>query len=70
MTIDNISPPGSWANEMKSAPWAYGQAKDESVEGALATVRKSGLWRQASILSLEIKRLAAEIARLTPKAGA
>lgn len=65
MTIDKISPPGAWANELKAAPWAYGQAKDESVENALAVVRGSGLWRQASILSLEIKRLEAEIARLT-----
>jgi len=69
MTIDKISPPGAWANELKAAPWAYGQAKDESVENALAVIRGSGLWRQASILSLEIKRLEAEIARLRAVVG-
>jgi hypothetical protein len=64
MTVDNISPPGAWDNEMKAAPWGYGQNQFKKVEDALASVRIRGLWQEASILSLEINALRAEIHRL------
>ena len=61
MTIDDKSPPGAWGNEMKAAPWAYGQSQAKNVEQALNNVRKAGLWDEARILSLEIRTLQAEI---------
>jgi hypothetical protein len=65
MTIDNQSPPGAWADELKAAPWAYGQERDWRINNALANVRMRGLWTEASTLANEINALKAEIARLT-----
>lgn len=59
--VDNESPPGSWANEMKAAPWGYGQSQAKNVETALNNVRKAGLWEEAKILALEIKTLQMEV---------
>ena len=56
MTIDNESPAGAWANELKAAPWGYGQERDQRVESALASIRMRGLWSEASILAAEISR--------------
>ena len=65
MTIDNQSPPGAWADELKAAPWGYGQERDWRINNALANVRMRGLWTEASTLANEINALKAEIARLT-----
>jgi hypothetical protein len=65
MTIDNESPAGAWANELKAAPWAYGQERDWRIDNALAAIRMRGLWSEASTLVAEINNLKAEIARLT-----
>lgn len=65
MTIDNESPAGAWANELKAAPWAYGQERDWRIENALAAIRMRGLWSEASTLVAEINSLKAEIHRLT-----
>ena len=65
MTIDNESPAGAWANELKAAPWGYGQSHNQRVENALDSIRMRGLWSEASILAAEINSLKAEIARLT-----
>ena len=63
-TVDNDSPPGSWANEMKAAPWAFGQSKNKTVEQALAAVRAANLWEESILLAQEITLLKAEIERL------
>jgi hypothetical protein len=65
MTIDNQSPAGAWADELKAAPWGYGQERDWRINNALANVRMRGLWTEASTLANEINALKAEIARLT-----
>jgi len=65
MTIDNESPAGAWANELKAAPWGYGQERDWRIDNALAAIRMRGLWSEASTLVAEINNLKAEIARLT-----
>lgn len=65
MTIDNESPAGAWANELKAAPWAYGQERDWRIDNALAAIRMRGLWSEASTLVAEINSLKAEIHRLT-----
>ena len=65
MTIDNQSPPGAWAEELKAAPWGYGQERDWRIDNALANVRMRGLWTEASTLANEINALKAEIHRLT-----
>ena len=57
MTIDNESPAGAWANELKAAPWGYGQQRSLTVEQALASVRMRGLWHEAAILANEINQL-------------
>ena len=64
MTIDNESPAGAWANELKAAPWGYGQERDWRIDNALAAIRMRGLWSEASTLAAEINSLKAEIARL------
>jgi len=65
MTTDNVSPPGAWKEELKAAPWGYGQERDWRINNALANVRMRGLWTEASTLANEINALKAEIARLT-----
>ena len=65
MTIDNESPAGAWANELKAAPWGYGQERDWRIDNALAAIRMRGLWSEASTLVAEINSLKAEIHRLT-----
>ena len=67
MTIDNESPAGAWANELKAAPWGYGQERDWRIDNALANIRMRGLWSEASTLVAEINSLKAEIARLSCK---
>jgi len=59
--IDNKSPPGSWNDEMKAAPWAYGQEQNKTVEFALAEIRARGLWTEAGILEKEIMFLKREL---------
>jgi len=59
--VDDESPPGAWKEEMKAAPWGYGQSQAKNVEQALNNVRKAGLWDEARILSLEIRTLQIEI---------
>ena len=59
--VDDESPPGAWKEEMKAAPWGYGQSQLKQVEQALNNVRKAGLWDEARILSLEIRTLRMEI---------
>jgi len=59
--VDDESPPGAWKEEMKAAPWGYGQSQAKNVEQALNNVRKAGLWDEARILSLEIRTLRMEI---------
>lgn len=66
MTVDNESPAGAWANELKAAPWGYGQERDWRIANALASIRMRGLWSEASTLVAEINSLKAEIARLKP----
>lgn len=67
MTIDNESPAGAWANELKAAPWGYGQERDWRIDTALAAIRMRGLWTEANTLVSEINSLKAEIARLSCK---
>lgn len=64
MTVDNQSPAGAWADELKAAPWGYGQERDWRIDNALASVRMRGLWTEASTLANEINALKAEIHRL------
>ncbi len=64
-TIDDESPPGAWANELRAAPWGYGQRKKPSVDEALWNIRKSGLTVEATVLAAEIAGLRAEIERMT-----
>jgi len=63
-TIDDESPPGAWKEEMKAAPWGYGQTQNKQVEDALASMRLRGLWQEASVLSLEITTLRREVEAL------
>jgi hypothetical protein len=64
VTIDTESPPGAWANEMKAAPWGYGQSQADRVRWALAEVAQKGLWEAARVLEQEIKTLRAEVEHL------
>lgn len=61
MIVDDVSPPGSWANEMKAAPWGYGQSQSNQVRQALQEIRGKGLWIEADVLEREIRTLAREL---------
>ncbi len=53
MVTDNESPPGAWAEEMRRAPWAFGQKKPETVDEVLQFLRQKGYEREAAILTRE-----------------
>lgn len=60
--IDNESPPGAWADEMKRMPWKYSQ--QVKVDEALASLRKGGFLFEADLLAQEINVLKAEVEAL------
>ena len=62
MTIDDISPPGSWQREIELQPWKYKQ--EEKVGWALSEMRLRGMFKEADILSQEIIALKAEVESL------
>jgi len=61
LVIDNQSPPGSWNDEMKAAPWGYGQSQQTLVEQSLQNIRRAGLSKEATVLSLELLTLRNEL---------
>jgi len=61
MTTDNISPPGAWKEEMKAAPWGYGQTQQKQIEQALINIRRAGLFDEATVISLELLTLKNEV---------
>jgi hypothetical protein len=61
VTIDNLSPPGSWKDEMNAAPWGYGQSQQTLVERSLENIRRAGLSNEATVLSLELLTLRNEL---------
>jgi hypothetical protein len=61
MVTDDISPPGAWAEEMKAAPWAFGQSQRQQVQSVLTDLRARGLWTHAETLEREIKTLQTEL---------
>jgi hypothetical protein len=62
MTVDDISPPGSWQREIELQPWKYKQ--EEKVGWALSEMRLRGMFKEADILSQEIVSLKAEVEHL------
>lgn len=58
---DNISPPGAWKDELKAAPWGYGQEQNKRVQDALATIRMRSMWTEAAVLEQEITTLKAQV---------
>ena len=62
MTVDDISPPGSWQREIELQPWKYKQ--EEKVGWALSEIRLRGMFKEADILSQEIITLKAEVEHL------
>jgi len=61
LIIDNLSPPGSWKDEMSAAPWGYGQSQQTLVERSLQNIRRAGLSNEATVLSLELLTLRNEL---------
>jgi hypothetical protein len=64
LTIDNLSPPGAWKEEMKAAPWGYGQSQQKRVEQSLQNIRRAGLFDEATVLLLELNTLRTELESL------
>lgn len=62
MTVDDISPPGSWQREIELQPWKYKQ--EQKVGWALSEMRLRGMFKEADILAQEISVLKAELERL------
>jgi hypothetical protein len=61
MIVDNESPAGAWADELKAAPWGYGQSQAKKVEVALNNVQKAGLWDEYRVIHMELNILKAEL---------
>lgn len=61
LTIDNLSPPGAWKDELSAAPWGYGQSQQTLVERSLQNIRRAGLSNEATVLSLELLTLRNEL---------
>ena len=51
----------AFEQELKAAPWGYGQKQGDRIANALAKLRQSGFGEQAFVLELEIKTLRNEI---------
>lgn len=64
VTIDNLSPPGAWKDEMNAAPWGYGQSQQKRVERSLENIRRAGLFDEATVLLLELNTLKTELEAL------
>jgi hypothetical protein len=67
ITVDNQSPPGAWKDEMKAAPWGYGQSQQTLVERSLENIRRAGLSNEATVLTLELLTLRNELEYLSGK---
>jgi len=61
MIVDKESPPGAWADELRAAPWGYGQSQAKKVEVALNNVQKAGLWDEYRVIHMELNILKAEL---------
>jgi hypothetical protein len=59
MTIDRESPPGSWADEIRAAPWRFKPLP--STHELLARVRAAGLTQEANELAREIEALRSQV---------
>jgi len=64
MVIDNDSPPGAWAEELRRAPWGYGQGLEPQVQMALTEIRARGLFIEAGVLEQRIISLETQLADL------
>lgn len=62
MSVDDISPPGAWKDELDRMPWRYSQ--QVRIDNALSALRQSGFQTEASLLAQEISVLKAEIEHL------
>jgi len=54
----------AFEQELRAAPWGYGQNQQQQVQFALAEIRQRGLWEQAAVLEREIKTLQTELSYL------
>ena len=64
ITYDDKSPPGAWKDEMKAAPWGYGQTQQQQIDRALQSIRRAGLSEEATVISLELTTLKNELEAL------
>jgi len=64
ITYDDKSPPGAWKDEMKAAPWGYGQTQQQQIDRALQNIRRAGLSEEATVISLELVTLRNELEAL------
>jgi len=69
MIVDKESPPGAWADELRAAPWGYGQSQAKKVEVALNNVQKAGLWDEYRVIHMELNILKAELELLRNARG-
>ena len=61
ITYDDKSPPGAWKEEMKAAPWGYGQTQQQQIERALQNICRAGLSDEATVITLELNTLKTEV---------
>jgi len=51
----------AFEQELKAAPWGYGQKQGDRIANALSKLRQLGFGEEAFVLELEIKTLKAEV---------
>jgi len=60
MVVDNESPAGAWAEELKRIPWGYGQQREPSLEEIYAKLRRGGFSREVDLIQRYIEIVKAQ----------
>jgi hypothetical protein len=60
MVVDEESPAGAWAEELKRMPWGYGQQREPSLEEIYAKLRRGGFSREVDLIQRYVETVKAQ----------
>jgi hypothetical protein len=60
MVVDNESPAGAWAEELKRMPWGYGQQREPSLEEIYAKLRRGGFSKEVDLIQRYVEMVKAQ----------
>lgn len=60
VVIDQESPAGAWAEELKRMPWGYGQQREPSLEEIYAKLRREGFTREVDLIQRYVEMVKAQ----------